>query len=50
MVLLTELPVEVLEELLSYLDGWSTQRLGASCTFLHSLTGQDRIWHRLMAR
>ena len=50
MVLLTELPVEVLEEVMSYLDGWSTQSLGASCTFLHALTGQDRIWHRLMAR
>ena len=47
---LSHLPPELLELLISYLDGPSTLHLGSTCSLLHQLTSQPRVWHRLMAR
>ena len=40
----------MLAEVISFLDGWSTQHLGASCRLLHALTSEDRVWLKLMTR
>ena len=50
MVSFNELPHVILEEICSYLDGWSTQHLGASCTLLHAVTSEDRLWLKLLTR
>ena len=50
MDLLTVLPEELLELFITYLDGASTLYLGSTCSILHHLTSQPKVWRRLLAK
>ena len=47
---LTDLPEELLESVVSFLDGVSTLRIAASCSLLRRIATQRRVWETLRRR
>ena len=47
---LTDLPEELLELLVSFLDGVSTLRIASSCSILHRIASQQRVWETMRKR
>ena len=47
---LTDLPEELLELVVSFLDGISTLRIASSCSILRRIATQKRVWQTLRKR
>ena len=47
---LTDLPEELLELVISFLDGVSTLHIASSCSRLHRIATQERVWQSLRKR
>ena len=47
---LTDLPEELLELVVSFLDGISTLRIASSCSLLRRIAIQERVWETLRRR
>ena len=47
---LTDLPEELLELVVSFLDGLSTLRIASSCSLLRRIASQKRVWETLRRR
>ena len=47
---LTDLPEELLELVVSFLDGLSALRVASTCSLLHRIVDQHRVWESLRRR
>ena len=47
---LTDLPEELLELVVSFLDGVSTLRIASCCSLLRRIAIQERVWETLRRR
>ena len=50
MATLTLLPEELLELVVTYLDGRAVAALGSTCSLLHQITSRARVWDTLRRR